>query len=78
MPKWLADSCIFLLFAGDTFSEVIAMAKQGMKRPDWTHKSEKGNTPPVPEIQGKEKSGKKSANPMIAGTEKVYHTEKPI
>ena len=54
------------------------MAKQGMKRPDWTPRGEKNETPPVPEIQGKAKSGKKSANPLIAGTKKVYHTGKPI
>ena len=33
-------------------------------------------------IQGKAKSGKKKANPIISGTsgaeQKVYHTEKPI
>ena len=78
MPKLLTDCCIFSFFMGDTFPEVIAMAKQGMKRPDWTPRGEKNETPPVPEIQGKAKSGKKSANPLIAGTKKVYHTEKPI
>lgn len=62
------------------------MAKQGMQRPDWT-KSHK-DAPPVPEIQGKAKHGKRRANPIIAGTEppsqKVYHTtpfsddERPI
>ncbi len=58
------------------------MAKQGMKRPDWTHTKPRNEEPPVPEIQGKAKHGKKRANPIIAGTSgpemKVYHTEKPI
>ena len=63
------------------------MAKQGMKRIDRTHTKPKNDEPPVPEIQGKAKSGKVKANPIIAGTEgpslKVYHTkpyvkEKPI
>ena len=53
------------------------MAKQGMKRPEYTHK--KDNSPQVPEIQGKAKHGKVQANPIIAGTkppaQKVYHTE---
>ncbi len=58
------------------------MAKQGMARPDRTHTKPKNDLPPVPEIQGKAKHGKKKANPIIAGTEgpsmKVFHTEKPI
>ena len=58
------------------------MAKQGMARPDWTHTKPKNDLPPVPEIQGKAKSGKEKAKPIIAGTsgaaQKVYHTEKPI
>ncbi len=57
------------------------MAKKGMARPDWTHLHPKNDASPVPEIQGKAKSSKKKANPIIAGTEgaylKVYH-EKPI
>lgn len=57
------------------------MAKQGMARPDWTKLHPKNNVSPVPQIQGKAKSGKKKANPIIAGTygahQKVYH-EKPI
>lgn len=62
------------------------MAKQGMKRPDWT--TSHRDMPPVPEIQGKAKHGKRHANPIIAGTQppsqKVYHTtpfsdgERPI
>ena len=58
------------------------MAKQGMKRPEDTHHAPKNEMPPVPEIQGKAKSGKKDANPIIAGTsgpdQKVFHTERPI
>ena len=56
------------------------MAKQGMKRPDGP-KNHPKNEGFVPQIQGKAKSGKKKANPIIAGTmgaqQKVYH-EKPI
>lgn len=62
------------------------MAKQGMKRPDWTSVHPKKDTPAVPELQGKAKTGKCKANPIIAGTsapsQKVFHTtphaEKPI
>lgn len=57
------------------------MAKQGMARPDWTHTHPKNDVSPVPQIQGKAKSGKKKANPIIADTfganQKVWH-EKPI
>ena len=57
------------------------MAKQGMKRPDVTQTHPKNNVSPVPEIQGKAKSGKRKAAPIIAGTmgaeQKVWH-EKPI
>lgn len=53
------------------------MAKQGMKRIDRTNTKPKNDAPPVPEIQGKAKSGKQKANPIIAGTkapsQKVYH-----
>ena len=56
------------------------MAKQGMARPDWTKLHPK-NEAYVPQIQGKAKSGKKKANPIIAETSgaslKVWH-EKPI
>jgi len=56
------------------------MAKQGMKRPDWTKLHPK-NEAFVPEIQGKAKHGKKKANPIIAGTmgaeQKVWH-EQPV
>ena len=58
------------------------MPKQGMARPDWTHTKPRNEVSPVPEIQGKAKSGKEKANPIITGTsgaeQKVYHTEKPI
>ena len=58
------------------------MAKKGMARPDWTHTEPRNDVSPVPEIQGKAKSGKKKANSIISGTsgaeQKVYHTEKPI
>ena len=63
------------------------MAKKGMKRPERTHAEKRNDVPPVPEIQGKAKSGKKEANPIITGTngpnQKVFHTkpfkeEKPI
>ncbi len=57
------------------------MAKKGMARPDWTKLHKKNEQSPVPELQGKAKSGKKKANPIIAETmgaqQKVYH-EKPI
>ena len=57
------------------------MAKKGMARPDWTKLHPKNTVSPVPEIQGKAKSGKEKTNPIIAGTEgaylKVYH-ERPI
>lgn len=37
------------------------MAKQGMKRPNWTHTQERNEFEPVPELQGKVKTGKKKA-----------------
>ena len=62
------------------------MAKKGMKHPDIADRPNHKAEPPVPEIQGKAKSGKKPARPIIAGTEppaqKVYHAvphvERPI
>ena len=57
------------------------MAKQGMARPDRTHTQPKNEMPPVPEIQGKAKNGKKDANPIISTSglgQKVFHTERPI
>ena len=57
------------------------MAKKGMARPDWTQLHPKNEVSPVPQIQGKAKSGKDKAKPIIAGTsgahQKVWH-EKPI
>ena len=57
------------------------MAKQGMKRPDVTHTHPKNDTSPVPQLQGKARTGKKKAAPIVAGTMgaelKVWH-EKPI
>lgn len=53
------------------------MAKQGMARPDWTKTHPKNDVSPVPEIQGKAKTGKEKAKPIIPGTHgadlKVYH-----
>lgn len=53
------------------------MAKKGMARPERTHTQPRNDVPPVPEIQGKAKSGKEQARPIIAGTSspnlKVYH-----
>lgn len=57
------------------------MAKKGMKRPNYTKLHPDNPVSPVPQIQGKAKSGKEKANPIIAGTMgaelKVWH-EKPI
>lgn len=57
------------------------MAKQGMKRPEVTKLHPRNDTPPVPQIQGKAKSGKEKAKPVVAGTWgpelKVWH-ERPI
>ena len=56
------------------------MAKKGMTHPDVTS-GPRNDLSPVPQIQGKAKSGKEKANPIIAGTtganQKVWH-EKPI
>ena len=52
------------------------MAKKGMKRPQ-IHKGPPENSGFVPELQGKQKSGKDKAKPVIAGTMgaqlKVWH-----
>lgn len=57
--------------------EVINMAKKGMKRPEYTHTQPRNDESPVPEIQGKAKSGKTRANPIVSGTssvsQKVWH-----
>lgn len=56
------------------------MAKQGMKRPDLVEKP--GKMPMVPQLQGKAKSGKEKARPIVAGTaganQKVWHEQRPI
>ena len=53
------------------------MAKKGMKRPERTHTKERNDQPAVPKLQGKSKTGKQQANPIIAGThapaQKVWH-----
>ena len=53
------------------------MAKQGMKRIERTHTKPRNEQAAVPEIQGKAKSGKEKANPIVAGTfganQKVWH-----
>ena len=51
----------------NTSAEVMIMAKKGMKHPDVT-RGPRNETSPVPQIQGKAKSGKEKANPIIAGT----------
>lgn len=57
------------------------MAKKGMKRPE-IHENRSKNEGFVPQIQGKARSGKVKANPIVAGTvgaaQKVWHAEKPI
>lgn len=40
------------------------MAKKGMKRPERTHVKPRNEVTPVPEIQGKAKSGKIKASDM--------------
>lgn len=48
------------------------MAKQGMKRPEIGHR--KNEMPPVPQINGKARSGKEKAAPLVAGgMGKVWH-----
>jgi len=58
------------------------MAKQGMARMDRTHVKPRNEVSPVPQIQGKARSGHVKANPIVAGTQganqKVWHTERPI
>lgn len=55
------------------------MAKQGMKRIERTHIKPRNDAAPVPEIQGKAKSGKIQANPIIEGNkaqeQKVFHNK---
>ena len=58
------------------------MAKKGMKRPERTHSQPRNQMEPVPELQGKARSGKEKARPIVTGTsgpeQKVFHTERPI
>lgn len=53
------------------------MPKKGMARPDWTHTKPKNELPPIPEMDGKIKSGKEKAKPIVGGTSspdlKVWH-----
>ena len=49
----------------NTSAEVMIMAKKGMKHPDVT-RGPRNETSPVPQIQGKAKSGKEKVNPIIA------------
>lgn len=67
-------------FRGQTIGEVILMAKKGMARPNWTHTQPRNDVPPVPELQGKAKSGKERAKPIIIPAPgpnmKVYHALK--
>lgn len=53
------------------------MAKKGMARPERTHTQPRNDVPPVPEIQGKAKSGKKHVLPIITDSSgpnlKVFH-----
>lgn len=67
--------------SGNTDPGVITMAKQGMARPDGPRTHPKNDVSPVPSLQGEMKTGKKKANPVIAGTagagQKVFH-EKPV
>ena len=44
--------------------EVINMAKQGMKRPDYTQVKPRNEETPVPEIQGSAKSRNEKAKPV--------------
>lgn len=47
-----------------------------------THTKPRNEMPPVPELQGRAKSGKVAGNAIIAGTKapslKVYQSERPI
>lgn len=45
------------------------MAKQGMKRPNRTHTQERNEVQPVPELQGKVKTGKKKAKEPAEGAQ---------
>lgn len=55
------------------------MAKKGMKRPDRTHAQPRNQIDPVPELQGKARSGKESSRPIVTVTsvtaQKVFHAQ---
>lgn len=55
------------------------MAKQGMKRPEYTHTKQKNEAAQVPELQGAAKHTKEKANPIITETkapeQRVYHSK---
>ena len=51
-------------FDRHTISEVILMAKQGMKRPERTHTKPRNEISPVPELQGKAKTSNEKAKPI--------------
>lgn len=57
------------------------MAKQGMKRPERRETHPRNTEPPVPQIQGKARTGKVPVKPIIGGTggpgQKVWH-QRPI
>ena len=57
----------------------IFTAKQGMRRYDGDEHHRSSDISPVPELQGKAKSGRERAKPIIAGTHapslKVWHSE---
>ena len=58
------------------------MAKKGMARPNRTQLHQKNTLEPVQQLQGKARSGKEKAKPIVAGTDgtdqKVWHTGRPI
>ena len=55
------------------------MAKKGMARPERTHVRPHNEQPPVPQIQGKAKSGKEKARPIVEdgqdGPLRVFHRD---
>lgn len=51
------------------------MAKKGMKRPERTHVKPRNEVTPVPEIQGKAKSGKVKASDMKNDVYPVIDTD---
>lgn len=69
-----------MLTLRDNNSEVIKMAKQGMTHPD-VPRGPRNEVSPVPQLQGKARSGKEIAKPILPETtganQKVWH-EKPI